>query len=57
MNGFIKSLYQFTNKNILDLTKLAASADDKSNVAELIISFNDRVEDKEGIGEMLLARS
>ena len=39
------------NNKILDVTKLKAFADDKSNVAEMKISLNDRVANTVGKGE------
>ena len=39
------------NDKILDLTKFKALADDKSNVAKIIISLIDRVENIVGKGE------
>ena len=39
------------NDKILDMTKLKAFADDKLNIAEMMISIFDRVENTEGKGE------
>ena len=39
------------NNKILDLTKLKASADDKLNVAKMMFSLLDRVENTAGKGE------
>ena len=40
-----------TNKKVLDVTKLKAFEDDKSNVAEIANSLFDRVENTVGKGE------
>ena len=39
------------NDNILDVTKLKAFADDKLNVARMMISLLDRIENTVGKGE------
>ena len=43
----------FPNDKILDITKLKTFADDKINVAQMMISLFDRVENIVGKGEML----
>ena len=48
MQGFCLSL---SKDNILDVTKFKAFADDKLKVAEIRISFFDRVENTFGKGE------
>ena len=48
-NAFIS----LPNNKILDLTKLKAFADDKMNVAQVMISVFDRVENTEGKGKIV----
>ena len=45
------ALRHFTKSQILDMTKLKAFADDKSNIAKMTISLFDRVENTVGKGE------
>ena len=46
-----KELTPLPNDKIVDMTKLKAFADEKSNVAEMAISLFDRVENTVGKGE------
>ena len=51
-NQLIKSsVNPLLNDNFLDVTKLKAFADDKMDIAKIIISFFDRVENIAGKGE------
>ena len=49
--SFSKESTPSPNKNILDVTKLKAFADDKLNVDRMMISLLDRIENTEGKGE------
>ena len=48
---FDLTLYSLPNDKILDVTKLKAHADDNLNVAKMMISLSDGVENTVGKGE------
>ena len=54
---FRQSFNPFPHNKILDQTKLKAFADDKVNVAKMIISVFDRVENIVGKGEIACTRN